>query len=141
MSEVPGYWQLVHRLHPQTGFMIFAPGAILLALFIAVLFSHGQAKWSVLAGIAAVFEIGVLAISFGLWSDHGHLVAWDEDAVYVRPLGGGEFFFRHHSFAAIPIQTFAESSSFRRRAACHPNTRCWRSTHDHIKAVRPSSSI
>lgn len=94
--------RLKHKLHPQTGFMIFFPGTVLLVLFVLVALSHGGAKWSVLEGIAATLGIGVVAIGFGLYSDLGNAVEWDSDSVYVRQ-GGSRFFFRRHPFASVPF--------------------------------------
>ena len=101
MSGIEEIRQLRHKLHPQTGFMIFFPGLCLISVFLLLAFSHAPGQWSGMEGIAATVGIGVVSLSFVLWSDHGHLVAWDDDAVYVRRVGG-KLFFRRHSFVAIP---------------------------------------
>ena len=73
----PGTECVERKLHPQTAFMIFFPGFCLLCVFVLLAFSHSPGRVSGMEGIAAVIGIGVVAISFGLWSDFGHAICWD----------------------------------------------------------------
>jgi hypothetical protein len=102
MSQLPGYWRLDHKLHPQTAFMIFVPGAVIVGGILLLAFSHAPGKWGGIEGGLATFGIGVVAISFGLYSNFGNTVSWDNDAVHVRQ-GGSRLFFRRHPFACVPF--------------------------------------
>lgn len=100
MSNVPGIWQLKHKLHPRTGFMIFFPGTILLGMLVLLLFSQRVQAGGGSKGLALVFAIDAAVVCSLLWSDLGHAVSWDNDAVWVRQYGG-RFLMRRHSFKKV----------------------------------------
>jgi hypothetical protein len=98
---MPGAERLEQKLHPRTGFMIFFPGSILLVGLLAILFSRRLQEGHAAQGLAATFAIDAAVVLFLVWSNRGHVVAWDESAVYVRQ-PDEDLLFRRYPYAAVP---------------------------------------
>lgn len=97
--------QLKHKLHPRTGFMIFFPGFILLACLIWIATSQRLQEGGAFRGFVAILAIDGAVVCSLLWSDFGHTLSWDNEAVYLRAYGG-RFLMRRHPFEKVRFDDF-----------------------------------